>query len=110
MERSESFMRILEATANIQMNVALILEAKAYEAEKTKQWICNHLVPHVFSEHTDQLKQSITIHEQLIEVVDSLTKMEQGLGKNLSILLGENESSGGGFGGGDMFDLGDGEA
>lgn len=104
MARSRYYLETLEATANIQMNVALILEAKALEAEKARGWLCSHFDGSQIPAHSDRVKQVIEIHEQIIEIIDGIVKMENGLASNLKVLLGEPESSGG-MGGG-LFDTG----
>jgi hypothetical protein len=85
---------MLEVAAKMQFEVSLILEAKAIEAEKAKNWLCNHLSSAEFNDYEDQLKQAIDIHQQMIDVIDGLTKLENGLRKNLEIVLGHNKSSG----------------
>jgi hypothetical protein len=102
--RTDNYLTILDAAAKIQYNVALILEAKALHAEKSRNWICNHLSMGAYSNNLDQVKQTANIHEQLIQVIDGITKMENSLTKNLEILIGEKSSSDGGFG--DMMGLG----
>lgn len=100
MNREEAYLAILEATGKMQFNVSLLLEAKSLEAEKAKNWLCNHISHNNFSDHGDQLLQVLTIHQQMIEVIDGLTKMEHGLGKNLKIVLETHENENGGFMGG----------
>jgi hypothetical protein len=85
---------MLGVAAKMQFEVSLILEAKAVEAEKAKNWLCNHLSSADFNDYEDQLKQVIDIHQQMIDVIDGLTKLENGLRKNLVIVLGHNKSSG----------------
>jgi hypothetical protein len=106
---------MLQAAAHFQMNIALILEAKSVEAARSCQWICQHLSSDHFETHGDQVKRTIEVHEQLLEVIDGMTKMEQALAKNLQVLLGQKEddadSAGGAVGGGtgdfgDMFSFG----
>lgn len=43
MSREQSFMNVLDAAAKVQWNVAMILEAKAVEVEKARNWIINHV-------------------------------------------------------------------
>jgi hypothetical protein len=95
MQREQSFLSILEATAQIQLHISIILEAKATEAEKMRCWICNHVSATSFNEdHKTQVKYAIEIHEQLIDVIDGLTKMENGLAQNLKVILGEDQDGG----------------
>ena len=96
MDREQSFLRILEATANMQFNIALMLEAKALEAQKSRTWICRHMLSGAFESSQDHLKKTLEIHEKMVEVIDGITRMENGLGKNLKIILrqDEDESSG----------------
>jgi uncharacterized membrane protein YgcG len=107
---------MLQAAADIQSNIALILEAKSVEAARSSQWICQHLTSDHFETHSDQVKKTIEVHEQLLEVIDGMTKLELAFAKNLQVLLGQSEedssgSSGGGADGGsggfgDMFSFG----
>lgn len=108
MEREEAYLLMLDATAKIQAHIADILEAKALEAEKSRAWICGHIHKEVVADHAEKLKKSLEFHEQLIEVMEGLTKMENGLSQNLSVLLNRTGDHGeGGIGGlGDMFGLG----
>lgn len=108
MERSESFLWMLRASAKMQHDISLILEAKANEAEKSRDWICIHLNHKCYDNHEDQLKKPLEMHESFVELIDGLTKLENALSKNLKVILNKNEdlSSGGmdGFGGlGGMF-------
>jgi hypothetical protein len=101
LDRDQAFIEMLGVAAKMQFDVSLILEAKAIEAEKAKNWLCNHLSSAEFYDHEAQLMQAIEIHQLMIDVIDGLTKLENGLGKNLMIVLGHNKSSGdSGFGGG----------
>ncbi|TBL81738.1 restriction endonuclease subunit S [Paenibacillus thalictri] len=108
MSRTQSYYRMLDAAAKIQFNIALILEAKAVEAEKSRHWVCNHLSPMAYEGHTEQVKETMDVHDQLIEVIDGLTKMENALAKNLQTILNRKDESdsgdlGGGGGLGDLF-------
>lgn len=109
MNRTESYLSILDATAKIQLNVALILEAKALHAEKSSNWICRHLSADAYESNADHLKQANSVHEQLIAVIEGITKMEVAFAKNLGILIAEDDedNSGQGSGGGlgDLFGL-----
>ncbi|MFF2911005.1 restriction endonuclease subunit S [Paenibacillus sp. NPDC057934] len=109
MSREKAFLQMLESTAVIQWNVAMILEAKAVEAEKVKQWTQHHIHARAFESHEEQLKETLSIHEVIVEMVEGLTKLENGLYSNLKAVLGSGEEEGGGegFSGGDGFDFGD---
>ncbi|AHV98701.1 hypothetical protein [Paenibacillus sabinae] len=106
MSREEAYLKMLESTAAIQWNISMILEAKAVEAEKVKEWTHHHIHPRAFETHEDQLKESLTIHETIVELLEGMTKLENGLVSNLKAVLdtGEEEESGGGLGG--LGDLG----
>lgn len=109
MERVDSYLLMLEATASIQYNISIILEAKAVEAEKMKRWICNHLCISSYPDHVDQLINPLEFHEKMIETIDGLAKLENSLARNLKVILNKNDDSsgfGGGFGLGDSKDLG----
>ncbi|SDD29927.1 hypothetical protein SAMN02799630_02774 [Paenibacillus sp. UNCCL117] len=106
MSRADAYNRMLTAAARFQHNIALILEAKAIEAERSCQWICGHVSGEHFESHSDQLKGSIDIHDQLLEVIDGMTKLERALAKHMSVLLGEQESGeSSDDGGGDVGDF-----
>ncbi|WP_338552279.1 restriction endonuclease subunit S [Paenibacillus sp. KS-LC4] len=110
MDREQAYMRMLGATANMQWNVALILEAKAQEAEKARNWICNHIHTGTFPGDQTQLKQTLGVHDQMVETIEGINKMSQGIVSVLKAVLqkeGEDSHSsgsefhfGGGFGGG----------
>ncbi|GIP39138.1 hypothetical protein J31TS4_24180 [Paenibacillus sp. J31TS4] len=102
MNRKDEMLRILEAAVSIQKQVAGILEAKVVEADKSQSWILRHIRPEAFDSSETFHRRSIEIHESIIETIDGLTKMEQGLARNLKELLDRGEpEQGGGFG--DMF-------
>ncbi|MFD1178291.1 restriction endonuclease subunit S [Paenibacillus puldeungensis] len=112
MSREQAFLNILDASAKIQWNVAMILEAKAVEAEKVRNWILNHVAESSYNDHEKQLSDPLDVHEQLVEMVEGLTKLQNGLCSNLkTVLVTEEEEAGGegGLGGlfGGGFDLED---
>lgn len=91
MTREEAFHSILEACARFQSHIADILEAKAVEAVKAKNWVCHHVFADSFEDHEGQLSFSTEIHENIIEVIEGLTKMEAGLASNLKTVLHPNQ-------------------
>jgi hypothetical protein len=103
-------MHMLDSTASLQKSIALLLEAKAAEAEKTRNWICNHMSPDSLFGHGHQMKYTGDFRDQIIEVIDGLTKMENALNRNMQALLrhggsgSEDRGSGGGLS--DMFSFG----
>ncbi|MFC5648061.1 restriction endonuclease subunit S [Paenibacillus solisilvae] len=111
MSRETAYARMLDASAKLQWNVAMILEAKAVEAEKVRSWLCNHVTPEAYAEQQEHLKETLLVHEQLIEVIDGLTKLNQGMVSVLRATLRHNiqepegQSMGNMFGG--NFDAGD---
>lgn len=116
MSREQAYLNMLDAAAKIQWNVAMILEAKAVESEKVRNWITNHVLESSFEDHEKQLSEPLDVHDQLVEVIEGLTKLQNGLCSNLKTVLPEADEEGGGtgldggfgglFGGGD-FDLED---
>lgn len=108
MDRSEIYLGILESTARMQQNISIILEAKAVETEKSRIWLAHHVSPGYFEhDHEAQVKLSLEIHEQMVEMLNGLTKMEWGLARNLKILLNQDQQEpAGGMGG--FFDAGGG--
>ncbi|MBP2002131.1 hypothetical protein J2Z69_003188 [Paenibacillus shirakamiensis] len=110
MSREQAFVKMLEASAKIQWSVSLMLEAKAVEAEKVRNWTLNHLHGHSFDEQEKQLSEPLGVHEQIIEVIEGITKLQTGLSSNLkAVLVTESDEDGGGAGmfGDGGFDLGD---
>ncbi|KHF32435.1 hypothetical protein CM49_05309 [Paenibacillus sp. P1XP2] len=109
MSREQAFLHMLDAASKIQWNIAMILEAKAVEAEKVRNWAINHLTADAFETHDHQLNEPLQIHGQIVELLEGLTKLENGLCSNLKAVLVQDE---GGFGGedgmfGPVFDMGD---
>lgn len=70
---------IVKAAADIQQNISIMLEAKAAEAEKLRSWICNHIHTHTFEENEMKLQQSMSMHQQVIAMLDGITRMNQGI-------------------------------
>jgi len=107
MSRESAYARMLDASAKIQWNVAMILEAKAVEAEKVRNWVCNHVSPDSYADHQEHLKETLNVHDQLIEVIDGLTRLNQGMANVLKAALRHDQENGMGglFNGG--FDVGD---
>lgn len=105
MDRTDLYLRIIDAFTRYQGEIALILEAKAVEAEKSRNWIRSSLHGGRFASDKEQLKASIEVHEKLLEVIDGIVKMECGIGRHLKLLIGGSEESGSGGDGlfGDLF-------
>ncbi|RAP77406.1 restriction endonuclease subunit S [Paenibacillus montanisoli] len=111
MRRERAYLRMLDASAKAQWNVAMILEAKAVEAEKVRAWLLNHVTADVFAEHQDQLKSAMQVHDQLVEVIDGLAKLNSGMTHVLKAALRQVDEMGGGSNGldnmlGGNFDMG----
>ncbi|HEY0828142.1 MAG TPA: restriction endonuclease subunit S [Bacilli bacterium] len=107
MTREVSFLKMLESTSDIQFHICAILEAKAMEAEKSRNWLCRHVKAADYPDHGEHVKQAVEIHEQLVAVIGGLTKLEYGLGKNLKVILGHQEDSSAGGRFGSLFDQGE---
>lgn len=105
MNKEASFFRMLEVNAQIQRHVSVILEAKAKELRKSRNWVCSYLQPQGFEEHKSQLEEALKLHEQMIEVIEGITKVESSLNKNLGSVLGAEEG-GSGMLGGEGFPMG----
>lgn len=86
MSKEESFMRILDASVVIQRNTYLILRGKAMEADKVRQWVLKQ-----YSEADGKLKESLSIHEQIVEQIEGLTRIGTGLCRNLRIAMGTSD-------------------
>lgn len=97
--KEDSLMRMLEAAVAIQRETSLILEGKAVEAEKVRQWVLSQ------DPSASGLKDSLVIHEQIVEQIEGLTRIGAGLCRNLRAALGsEEQSASGAF---DEFEYGD---
>lgn len=91
MNREEAYIAMLESTAKMQSDIAIILEAKAAEAEKMRAWVCNHLFSHSLDSHPSQLGQSIQIHEQVLETIDGITKVNQSMVSIMKAVLDKED-------------------
>ncbi|MDQ0878103.1 hypothetical protein QFZ77_006762 [Paenibacillus sp. V4I3] len=100
MNRNDLYLKMLDATAKLQQEIALMLEARVVEAEKSRNWICHHINSTNLEGHEHQMKQSGEIHEYVIELIDGLTKMENSLNRHMQALLRQNESGAGAGGDG----------
>lgn len=93
MSKEKAFMSILNASTLIQLYIAEILEEKADESQKSSNWICNHFTESSIEHDGNRLKQIYEIDEQVLKVIDGITKMETALGHNMKILLGQDDSN-----------------
>ena len=103
MQREEACEVTLDAIAKIQRNVSLMLGAKAVEADKVKNWMLHHITEGTYTTHMDRLATCLQVHELQIEVIDGLTKMMNGLSRNMRAILNPETDDAGGmmsFGGG----------
>jgi len=83
---------MLDSMAKIQLQVAQILEVKAMEAEKSRNWICSHISDASFMQYGEQLKKALEVHDQMLEVIEGMTKLENALARNLDIVLNKGET------------------
>jgi hypothetical protein len=74
MEREQSYAIIMQSFAKMQQDIAIILEAKAVETEKVRNWLCTNM-----SSDNSELKDSLEVHENLVEVIGGLTKLHQSM-------------------------------
>jgi hypothetical protein len=98
MSREQSYMRMLSSAANMQWNIAVMLEAKAAEAEKMRSWFVNHVTGHSLGAEQAQLGQSLQIHDQVIEMIDGMTKLNQGMVSIIKAVVPQDDDDDGGFG------------
>ena len=87
MTREEAWRVALDALAKIQWNVSMILEAKAVEAEKVRNWLINHLTHGTFVSHQDQVTASLQFGSLNVQVIEGLAKVMGGLTRNLKAAL-----------------------
>ncbi|MBD2848196.1 restriction endonuclease subunit S [Paenibacillus sp. IB182496] len=100
MSREQSYLRMLETSAKLQLNMALMLEAKALEAEKVRNWVGHHVNPDAFGSQQELLQESMDIHDQLIEVIDGLSKLGQGMSSVMKVVLRHDQEESGDMMGG----------
>ncbi|AOZ91965.1 hypothetical protein [Paenibacillus crassostreae] len=87
MSREHDFLMMLEATSRIHFDISKILEAKAVEAEKIRNWTLNLINSNSLISHEKQLHESLQIHGQIVELIHGLTKVEKGMNNNLKAVL-----------------------
>jgi hypothetical protein len=102
MARNDILLNMLESSAQMQEHIAVILEAKALEAEHRRGWVCTHMQIHHHGGCEECGKNSLELHENVVDVIAGITRMELGLAKNLGVLI-KQDSSGDGGGFGDLF-------
>lgn len=76
-----SFFRMLASSVVIQEQISKILEAKAAEAEKSKKWVL------AYPEFEHHFETTIELHEQVIDMLESISKVQSGLNRNMKLLL-----------------------
>lgn len=86
---------MLEAFAKLQMTVSELLEYKAIEAEKSSAWFRHYDGGAWRQDHKTCIQDGMKVHDQLLEAIDGVTKMEAALGRNLQTLV--TKESGGGM-------------
>lgn len=92
MSREELFMQMLEATGRVQEEIALMLEARVVEARKAQSWVLLHMTSENLEGHEHKMKQTADMHKGVLNLIDSLTKMEAALNHQLTALLSGGES------------------
>ncbi|WP_028546992.1 hypothetical protein [Paenibacillus taiwanensis] len=111
MNRERAMTKMLEAMADMQWSISMILEAKAMEAEKSRNWMLNHFTHQATATPHEQIDEALEIHDQVIEVLDGLTKLQQSLARNMKTIFNRAGSGGHGEGIADGafgdFELGD---
>lgn len=103
MKRGDTLLDMLESSALMQEHISVILEAKALEAEQRRAWVCGHMRESCYPGCEEFHKNALELHENIVEVIAGITRMEQGLAKNLGILIQKEESEG--TGGSSLADL-----
>ncbi|MWC28653.1 restriction endonuclease subunit S [Paenibacillus sp. MMS18-CY102] len=93
-DREQAYKRMLDTAAKLQWNVSMILEAKAVEAEKVRNWMLNHVSSDSFNEQHQQLKETMRLHDQIVEVIDGLTKLGRGMNAIMKVALEHGLDSG----------------
>jgi hypothetical protein len=89
--RLQDYESILDSAGRMQASIARVLEAKAGEARINQEWITRQLKAADLTSAGDVHSLALEMHDQLIDVLDGLTKMETGMVRNLKVLLGEED-------------------
>ncbi|CAH1229925.1 hypothetical protein PAECIP111891_06575 [Paenibacillus allorhizoplanae] len=92
LDRTDLYMQMLDATAKLQYEISLMLEARVVEASKSQNWICQHINTTNLEGHDHKMKVTGQIHESVIELIDGLTKMENALNRQMKALIGKHPS------------------
>jgi len=89
--RAKAALRILEAAASMQWSVAEMLEAKASEMESLRDWVTDTVRwSHVRDQNAFVLR-SCDYHSILIDVINGISRLENGLAIHLNQLIVEEE-------------------
>lgn len=64
----------MQSFAKMQQDIALILEAKAVETEKVRNWLCKNM-----SSDNSEFPDTMQVHENLVEVIGGLTRLHQSM-------------------------------
>lgn len=91
MSKLKSGLKILTSMADIQESVADILESKAVEMEALRDWVLHTVRESEFTTDHDMVMQSCGFHDQLIHILDGITKMERGFARHMELLLEEDD-------------------
>jgi len=102
--RIQDYESILESAGQMQASIAKLLSAKAGEARLNQSWISVQLRPGEYAGPGDVHSVALEMHDQMIEILDGITKLEIGLARGLKALLNREEESPSGMG--DMFGTG----
>ncbi len=81
--------RLLASTIRMHEQLAEILAHKALEAEKARNWLCGSMA------EGDPLRPCLDVHEQVVEMLEGIARVESGIVSHLKILLGEGDSGDG---------------
>lgn len=81
--------RLFASTIRMHEQLADILAYKALEAEKARNWLCGCMA------EGDPLRPCLAVHEQVVEMLEGIARVESGIVSHLKILLGEEEAGGG---------------
>lgn len=103
MGRLNDYEQMLDSAGQMQALIAKLLNAKAGEAKLNQGWISAQLHAAELSGPGEVHSLALEMHDQMIEILDGITKMEVGLSRGLKVLLGQEEEA---SGLGDAFGIG----
>lgn len=91
MKKEQACERIMDSAALIQASIAKLLTAKAGEAKLAQGWIAVQIRPEDCEGPEEVHQTAMEMHDQMIEILEGITKMEIAIARQLRLLLEPDE-------------------